>query len=374
MVDHYELLGLSRDATTAEVKSAYRQLAKTMHPDAGGTAGAFRLLQDAYETLTDPLLRRQYDRDRARAAAPPAAPGDSRSPSRWHSRRRGHRRPFGTDPDFVPPTPKVDPDDLDWWTTVRETDHVRHVPPAGCGHAPPLAATGLWAALLALAPVMVGSPVSLMMWLLLVAAAAGWVIRIVRRQLAASRTDRAFAEEFGDTRVFGRPGAERDEVAEQLTADLLTTYLTRIPGVRIFHGLAMPDSVFSDVDHAVLCGRRLVLVESRAWLPGHYAVDEDGELWRNGHPFRGGSVRLPDVVAAYRRLLPGVEVRGALLLYPSRAGEITTEEDDGSISAPMTPERFVDEVGAWLAEDPTAVDADLFKAVLNQVVSASARS
>uniref|UniRef100_UPI00036ED968 nuclease-related domain-containing protein n=1 Tax=Actinoalloteichus spitiensis TaxID=252394 RepID=UPI00036ED968 len=218
------------------------------------------------------------------------------------------------------------------------------------------------------------SPVSLMMWLLLVAAAAGWVIRIVRRQLEASRADRAFAEEFGDTRVFGRPGAERDEIAEQLTADLLATYLTRIPGVRIFHGLAMPDSVFADVDHAVLCGRRLVLVESRAWLPGHYAVDEDGELWRNGHPFRGGSARLPDVVAAYRRLLPGVEVRGVLLLYPSRTGEITTEEDDNLVSAPMTPERFVDEVGAWLAEDPTAVDTELFKAILNQVVSASARS
>jgi len=44
-------------------------------------------------------------------------------------------------------------------------------------------------------------------------------------------------------------------------------------GVRIFHGLAWPGSVFTDIDHALLCGRRLVLIESKSWLPGHYYCD-----------------------------------------------------------------------------------------------------
>lgn len=46
--------------------------------------------------------------------------------------------------------------------------------------------------------------------------------------------------------------------------------------------------MFADVDHAVLCGKRLVLIESKIWLPGHYETAEDGRLLRNGRPFRGG--------------------------------------------------------------------------------------
>jgi hypothetical protein len=157
-------------------------------------------------------------------------------------------------------------------------------------------------------------------------------------------------------------------VAERLTADLAARYLTRIPGVRIFHGLAAEvGSVFADIDHAVLCGNRLVLIESKRWLPGHYDVDEGG-LRRNGHRFRGGTIRLPDGVAAYRRLLPGLEVRGVLLLYPSRAGSITVGDDETDFP-PMVPERFVREIGAWLAADPSTVDRQAFRTVLRQVVS-----
>jgi hypothetical protein len=36
----------------------------------------------------------------------------------------------------------------------------------------------------------------------------------------------------------------------------------------------------------------------------------------------------------------------------------------------MTPEQFVDEIGAWLAVEPSTVDADAFRAVLDRVVSA----
>jgi hypothetical protein len=142
-----------------------------------------------------------------------------------------------------------------------------------------------------------------------------------------------------------------------------------MPGARIFHGLAWPDSVFADVDHAVLRGHRLVLIESKMWLPGHYTADEAGGVWRNGHPFRGGAIRLPDGVDAYRELLPGIEVRGALLVYPSRKGDITTGESPDVAAPPMSPERFVMEIGEWLADQPPVVDRDAFRVVLDRVVS-----
>jgi hypothetical protein len=64
-------------------------------------------------------------------------------------------------------------------------------------------------------------------------------------------------------------------------------------------------------------------------------------------------------------------VRGVLLIYPSRAGEVTTGEPPDVVAQPMNPEQFVREVGGWLAAEPATVDRDAFRTVLGQVVSAS---
>lgn len=62
---HYcECLGVSRDASTADIKRRYRQLALRLHPDRNPAADAddkFRELQQAYETLVDESRRREYD-------------------------------------------------------------------------------------------------------------------------------------------------------------------------------------------------------------------------------------------------------------------------------------------------------------------------
>lgn len=62
--DFYQILGVSRNADTKEIKSAYRKLAKQYHPDANpgqDTTEKFQELNRAYEVLTDPDLKRKYD-------------------------------------------------------------------------------------------------------------------------------------------------------------------------------------------------------------------------------------------------------------------------------------------------------------------------
>lgn len=64
--DYYATLGVKRDATDKEIKSAYRRLAKKVHPDANKddpTAEAkFKELNEAYEVLSDTEKRQMYDR------------------------------------------------------------------------------------------------------------------------------------------------------------------------------------------------------------------------------------------------------------------------------------------------------------------------
>jgi curved DNA-binding protein CbpA len=47
-MDHYNTLGVLRDASQEEIKIAYRKLAMTHHPDRGGNPAEFQKLNDAY--------------------------------------------------------------------------------------------------------------------------------------------------------------------------------------------------------------------------------------------------------------------------------------------------------------------------------------
>jgi molecular chaperone DnaJ len=59
----YEELGLKKNATKSEIKSSYRSLVKKHHPDAGGEKERFLAIQNAWETLNDPIKKEQYDRN-----------------------------------------------------------------------------------------------------------------------------------------------------------------------------------------------------------------------------------------------------------------------------------------------------------------------
>jgi len=61
MANAYETLGVPKGASDSDIKKAYRKLASAHHPDKGGDTAKFQEIQNAYETLSDPVKRQQHD-------------------------------------------------------------------------------------------------------------------------------------------------------------------------------------------------------------------------------------------------------------------------------------------------------------------------
>jgi curved DNA-binding protein len=64
MNDYYQTLGVTPNASEAEIKKAYRSLANKHHPDKGGDQARFKDISVAYETLSDQQKKAEYDQQR----------------------------------------------------------------------------------------------------------------------------------------------------------------------------------------------------------------------------------------------------------------------------------------------------------------------
>ena len=60
-MDHYQRLGVAKNASPEEIKKAYRKLASQHHPDKGGDTNTFQEIQIAYDVLSNPAKRAEYD-------------------------------------------------------------------------------------------------------------------------------------------------------------------------------------------------------------------------------------------------------------------------------------------------------------------------
>ncbi len=83
--DYYETLGVSRDASDADIKKSFRKLAREHHPDVAKdkkkAEEKFKEINEAYEVLSDPTKRKKYDE----LGANWKSGADFRPPPGWES-------------------------------------------------------------------------------------------------------------------------------------------------------------------------------------------------------------------------------------------------------------------------------------------------
>jgi len=403
--DLYEVLGVARDAGQDEIKSAYRAAAKKFHPDAEGNSYFFRLIQQAYETLSDPARRADYDRSgRPAPPTPQAAPTYAEPDHRWATEG--------------PSVPAIPLEEITWWARVDPGSRIRWRARFAPAELLFVLVGGLWVVLVVLGfatsnlastgggygYLVFGLAIAPTVWCLLSAlfgrkpakAAVLWsivtgvalllltyfaethhishpgniagyalgalVVPWLAARFAPYRTRQRidWKANVWQLRGAGQGTVVRSENAAGLTADLLARYLTRIPAVRIFRD---PAGVGPGVDHLVLCGRRMLLISSVAWPAGHYTVGRAGEILLDGQPVVSGSVGIA-ALRICRRRFRRAQVRGVVVNWPPRGQYLVAGWAPDQDYAVTSPDALVKDVGNWLADQPTMVHRGMFRALL----------
>ena len=108
-VDHYERLGVDRDFTPADLRRAYRELARLHHPDrnqgdAQSATQTMAAINEAFEVLSDPVKRFDYNRSLRRGTSQ-AKSTTHTSPAAGQTKRAAPGRPARP----TPPPPDDDP-------------------------------------------------------------------------------------------------------------------------------------------------------------------------------------------------------------------------------------------------------------------------
>ena len=95
MSDYYNILGVDRKASDADLKKAYKKASMQHHPDRGGDEEQFKKVNEAYATLKDPGKRQMYDQY---GTADPQQAGPQGFDFHFNSSNFGGRNPFAGTP------------------------------------------------------------------------------------------------------------------------------------------------------------------------------------------------------------------------------------------------------------------------------------
>jgi hypothetical protein len=368
-VTHYEVLDVPVTADAAEIKKAYQKRVRSSHPDVGGSAGLFRLVQEAYDTLSDTCKRAAYDR----SLKDDAAGSSGGNPPPRHERREQPKQEPRQEKRQEPPRPQP---------KTEPSFHAMETPPAAPAwngpaveFQPPLAVPPwdgkkvrlpvsrgirLWRKVLLIiggvmcifpvvstilaAAMYAGSPGFATMTLTgvlgiiltagfwgLIAMTPWWFARRKQTPPAPVLAGSILPEQYITTPVHGTPGRDLSVArfgdratigieGEQRTARLITeSVMPGLPSARLINGLRWPGTEHADIDHAVIAGNRIALIDSKMWADGNY-------WWDNKRLFRSGkeleAFKLGAAVSAVRAAYPHCQVEGWVVVH-SPSGKLS---------------------------------------------------
>lgn len=268
---HYDVLGVAPGASAEEIRQAYRRRARATHPDLGGSPAEFHAVQVAFDALSDPGRRTIYD-----ASFPSRSGGDPRHAPASPPRTYTPPPPRGLDP-FEPMEPVARAPLSTAGVTFRPPLFPPEPPRRRLGrHTPPPAATD-------------------------------FLPMPVLRE-----------------RIFGEPGsaisdvatvaARRARAAERRTEQAIREgVMPSHPAMRLVNGLRLPGEASLAISHAIVLGRRVVLVSS-------VMVDAADAAWD------GSRITAPEL-----EVRPDV-VRGLPLLAPLLQPERTRTTNDADVA------------------------------------------
>lgn len=212
---------------------------------------------------------------------------------------------------------------------------------------------------------------------------SAYAIRVRERQLVSQKDIAQFFSWgepggglAGAEHAFGLDNTIDGIEGERLTAAEIGYFLGSIPGVRLVNGLAFPGSDSADVDHAIICGSRIALVDSKAWKPATYATvagqDAIRVQGRDGWTYFPS--HMPTAVSAFRKKLGrrhrDADIRGYVVVHPKSNGtQLRLLNDDAEGVQLVTATQLIEQLGMWFAADDQSkiVDRKLLSAMVCQV-------
>lgn len=257
------------------------------------------------------------------------------------------------------------------------------------GYMAVLGSAGSLNALLAMAPLLLVG-LAVMTLLSLKAGKIGAKQReLERKNIPKIAGDESVPDYLVGSKVFGQAGNLKDargkfsdanidkgEAGEKLTASLLNDLL-RIPGTRIFHGVEWPGTKAADIDHIVVNGSKVALVDSKMWSGKKHIITSKGHIvtYSGNNESYGRDLRFPFAVkhlSSALRHKAGTKATcyGWLAIHNpnGRRPAVDNKYNPGLPVHLASADDAVNQIGAWLAaEADGVVDVELMDNLLNRV-------